>query len=104
VCKNSSRIDLNGVVSGASSTGKWKTLGGGFFLPNDTVLNSQYVFGPADTANGYVNLVLTSTNNGNCKSEDDTLNIQLTGTTYANAGSNTEVCPENLAVQLNGEV
>ncbi len=104
ICKSSSRLDLSGVITGATSTGKWSTLGGGFFLPSDTVLSAEYVFGPADTANGFVNLVLVSTNNGNCKSEDDTLNIQLTTTTFADAGEDTEVCPENLSVQLNGKV
>lgn len=102
VCKNSPKTTLGGAVTGVTTTGQWSTLGGGFFLPNDTTLNAEYVFGPADTANGFVELILTSTNNVTCNSEDDTLTITLGETTFADAGNDIFLCNENLLAQLNG--
>lgn len=66
-------------LTGFSETGSgvWSTLGNGTFDPADTLLNTYYIPGPADTAAGFVTLVLTSTNNGGCLPQTDTVNITL---------------------------
>ncbi|HIE15699.1 MAG TPA: PKD domain-containing protein, partial [Bacteroidales bacterium] len=104
VCITSSSTQLFGYVSGGTSTGQWTTMGSGSFSPNDTDLNASYIFSSADSAAGTVQIILTSTNNGNCLAESDTMTITFGNTTFAYAGADQTVCANNLNVQLNGLV
>ncbi len=104
VCITAPSTQLYGYISGGSSTGQWTTLGSGSFAPNNTDLNANYIFSPADSAAGSVQIVLTSTNNGNCLAESDTMTITFGNSTFAYAGPDQTVCANNLNVQLNGQV
>ena len=102
ICKQSSQTQLQGSVSGGTTTGIWSTLGTGVFSPNNNILESFYVFSPGDTTNGSVTLVLTSTNNGKCAAASDTMTITFGPAVFADAGGNTSVCEDNLQKMLNG--
>ncbi len=65
ICKNNYVTQLNGVVTGGSSTGIWSG-GAGAFTPTNTVLTPSYVPTAGELASGSLILTLTSTNNGNC--------------------------------------
>ncbi|MCD6366437.1 MAG: gliding motility-associated C-terminal domain-containing protein [Bacteroidales bacterium] len=104
VCITAPSTQLYGYVSGGTSSGQWTTMGSGSFSPNDTDLNTNYVFSAADSAAGSVQIVLTSTNNGNCLAVSDTMTISFGNTTFAYAGVDQTVCANNLDVQLNGLV
>ena len=104
VCNTSDRVNLRGSVTGPTVTGQWSTLGDGFFVTDPNLLDAEYVFSQNDTAKGFVRFILTSTNNGTCLAEDDTITISMGGTTFAGAGDDVYVCNENLVAQLNGFV
>ncbi len=67
------------------------------------LLNAVYDFGSADSINGSVSLVLTSTNNGLCGVGKDSLTITVEPNPIANAGDDITICPSTSA-QLNGSV
>ncbi|PCI30872.1 MAG: hypothetical protein COB67_00005, partial [SAR324 cluster bacterium] len=43
ICVNNLNVTLSGSVSGITNTGIWTTNGSGFFVPNTTALNANYV-------------------------------------------------------------
>lgn len=105
VCANNSSTLLNGNVQGGATTGIWSTLGSGTFLPNNTTLNSNYIPSATDISNGIVSLVLTSTNNGNCIAETDTMRINITPPPVVQITQDTIiVCANNNLVTLSGTV
>lgn len=103
VCAATNTISLNGLVSGATTTGTWSTLGSGSFTPNATTLNAVYTLSSADSTNGSVTLVLTSTNNGSCSAVTDTIKLTLTSTAAAQAGNDTTIC-SSTALNLSGSI
>ncbi|MGZ3862527.1 MAG: PKD-like domain-containing protein [Bacteroidia bacterium] len=104
VCGGLMTANLNGSVSGSSTTGQWTTLGSGTFSPNDSTLNATYNLTTADTTAGSVTLVLTSTHNGGCPASTDTVIIVLNAPPVTNAGNDTAVCASVASIQLNGAV
>ncbi len=104
VCVDNLTASLNGSVSGITNTGIWSTSGSGFFVPNNTTLNADYVCSAADSLAGSVTITLTSTNNNVCLSESDDMIIQILPAGIANAGSNQTVCANNSVISLNGSV
>lgn len=104
VCISASYTQLNGIVSNGSTTGVWSTLGSGTFAPNDSALNALYTFSTADTAAGSVTLVLTSTNNGVCPVEHDTMTITFGPSAFAYAGADQSICASTTSIALNGFV
>ncbi|MDF2449593.1 MAG: hypothetical protein K0R26_2097 [Bacteroidota bacterium] len=73
-CIQSPLATLNGTVTGASG-GIWSG-GTGTFSPNNTTLaNITYSPTAAELANGFVNLILTTTGNGTCPPKSDTVRI-----------------------------
>jgi len=104
VCSTAGFTVMQGVVSNGSTTGVWSTLGSGTFQPNDSLLTAEYHFSNADTTIGNVSLVLTSTHNGSCASETDTVLITFGSTAYVSASSDQIVCASNSDVTLNGLV
>ncbi|MEW6470004.1 MAG: PKD domain-containing protein [Bacteroidota bacterium] len=104
LCTGTMTANLNGSVTGGSTTGIWSTLGSGTFTPSNTTLNATYNLSTADTAAGSVTLILTSTNNGNCLAEDDTVTIIITSIPTTSAGIDDTVCANNAVVTLNGSV
>lgn len=105
VCGNNSAVTLNGTVSGGSTTGNWTTLGTGTFVPGSTVLTGTYNPSSADTTAGTVKLVLTSTANGICAAERDTMRITITKPPTADAGvASMSVCANNPTLSVNGTI
>lgn len=105
VCANNAVVTLNGSVSGGSSTGLWHTLGSGSFTPSDTDLNAFYIPSAADTAAGLVELVLTSTSNGSCSAETDTMEISITEAPVVNSVDDTiYVCRNNANFSLQAQL
>lgn len=101
-CSNSPNLQLNGSVTGGSSTGSWSSSGTGIFLPDANTLNAMYAPGSADTAAGTVYLVLSSASNGYCAVTRDTLILTLTDAPVIFAGSDQNICINNPQVSLSG--
>ena len=102
VCENNSLVNLNGSVSGASTTGKWTTPGDGLFIPDNVTLNGAYQSSPFDILNGGVILYLESTNNGDCIAATDSVYVVYTPKPLVNAGASIITCANNSPVQLSG--
>jgi gliding motility-associated-like protein len=102
-CKNNPTAVLSGTVSGATTTGVW-TGGGGNFNPSNAVLNPTYTPSASEIAAGFVNLTLTSSNNGNCLQVTNTVQIVYTAPPIANAGLNITSCKNNATSVLTGSI
>jgi gliding motility-associated-like protein len=106
-CGNNAVFTLNGSVNGATtSQGIWSTTGSGTFTPNTTSLTTTYIPSVADTSGaGVIYMILTSTNNGICLAEKDSLKVNFNKPPLVNAGPiSTTVCANNANVNLNGTV
>ena len=75
-------------IASTSNTGQgyWITNGDGSFLPDSTVLNSQYLPGSIDTASNSVILTFITENNGICVAINDSLVIELIDAPTVNFG------------------
>ncbi len=104
VCSTAGFAVMQGQVSNGATTGVWSTLGSGTFSPTDSLLTAEYHFSNGDTTVGSVTLVLTSTFNGSCTAETDTVVLSFGTSAYANAGADQTVCASNMQVNLNGFV
>lgn len=104
VCANNPLVTLNGVVQGPSGTGKWTTIGTGIFNPNNTQLNTSFQPSQTDINNGQTTVYLSSTNNGNCLVEKDSIQVFFTPSPVANAGNNGFACSNNANLNLAGVV
>ncbi|PCH93397.1 MAG: hypothetical protein COB85_07180, partial [Bacteroidetes bacterium] len=98
VCGNNDTVFYNSTVSGGATTGIWTTTGSGTFSPNNTALSGFYVPSDSDRTSGTVELILTSTNNGDCFPEDDTIFVNITPAPVVDAGGNQFVCNGNVAL------
>jgi gliding motility-associated-like protein len=103
ICKGIMTANLNGLISGVTTTGTWTTLGSGNFVSPTNLLTS-YNLSNADTATGSVKLVLTSTNNGSCNSVSDTMLIKITPKGIAKLGNDTAVCANSNTITLSGSI
>ncbi|HTB07112.1 MAG TPA: PKD domain-containing protein, partial [Bacteroidia bacterium] len=101
VCANNANVTLNGSFTVASGA-VWSTSGSGTFTPNNTTMNAVYTPSGADTAAGFVNIVLTSTGNGSCKAVTDTMKIIYTNAPTVEAGNNVKVCLSSPNYTLSG--
>jgi len=101
VCKNNGDITLSGSVKNVSG-GKWSTTGTGTFSPNDSALNATYIPSSADTTAGTVDIILTSSGNGQCVAVSDTMIVTFSPSPTVNAGNNVTVCKNNGDVTLIG--
>lgn len=104
VCANNASVSVTGSVTAGSSTGIWSSTGSGLFSPANTSLSTVYQLSPADIAVGTVSIKLTSTNNGNCNSSNDSLIINVTPSPIVDAGINDTICSSNIFYPLNGSV
>ncbi|HIO73358.1 MAG TPA: PKD domain-containing protein, partial [Flavobacteriales bacterium] len=76
-CPDSNGIQLNGLVTGGTTTGVWSTIAGtGTFLVDSTDLTGSYLPSTADEIAGSVDIILTSTNG--CIAVQDTTTIVTT--------------------------
>ncbi|MDI9340677.1 MAG: PKD domain-containing protein [Sediminibacterium sp.] len=106
-CGNNAVFTLNGSVDGATTNqGIWTTTGTGTFNPNASALTVTYAPSSADTSGaGVIYMILTSTNNGICLAEKDSLKVTFNKPPLVDAGPvSTTVCANNAAVNLVGTV
>ena len=103
VCANNPTVNISGSVSLGSTTGIWSSTGSGTFASN-TSMNTTYQLSASDVAIGNVIIKLTSTNNGNCGSEFDSLIVNVTPKPDVNAGLNDTICSSNVFIPINGIV
>ncbi|MEO6903596.1 MAG: PKD domain-containing protein [Bacteroidia bacterium] len=61
----------------STNRGVWTSSGMGKFFPNDTTLNATYQPSTTDKLAKSINLIFTSTNNGNCKAAIANFNVTL---------------------------
>ncbi|HLP12780.1 MAG TPA: PKD domain-containing protein [Flavobacteriales bacterium] len=92
ICSNTAVVDLNGSVTGASTTGQWTTTGAGSFSPSDLLLNADYNVSSTDTAVGSIYITLTSTGNGNCNAVQDSLQVTILNKPVITITSSDTVC------------
>jgi gliding motility-associated-like protein len=104
VCANNPTVAISGSVTLGSSTGVWSSSGSGLFTPSTNSLNATYQLSPADLSQGSITIKLTSTNNGNCNSEFDSLIVNVTPKPIVDAGINDTICFSNVFYPLNGSV
>jgi gliding motility-associated-like protein len=74
---------LNGSVTGATTTGNWSG-GSGAFATSSSDLNAVYTPTASEIASGNLVLTLTSTNNGNCITVNDIVQISFVAPPFAN--------------------
>jgi gliding motility-associated-like protein len=103
VCATIAQIDLNGTITGGTSTGIWSTSGTGTFSPSPGQLNAQYIPSDQDRVSGSVALALTSTSKDDCTISTSITNITFGATPAVDAGVDMDVCSKNTAVGLNGK-
>lgn len=90
VCRDTPYVSVCGTVTIASS-GVWSTSGSGTFV-NPNALCTDYIPSNADTAAGSVLLWMTSTGNGNCQPETDTVVLFLTPPPNVSAAAPDTAC------------
>jgi gliding motility-associated-like protein len=100
VCANVGAINLNGFVLG-SGTGYWTSNGTGTFSPDSSALNASYIPSSADTAAGFVTLILSATNS--CQASSDTVVLSFDPAPYIGAGTDITICGGG-SVNLNGMI
>lgn len=104
VCIASIAVNLNGTISGGTTTGVWSTSGTGAFSPAPNQLNCQYIISDKDRNSPGITLTLTSTSPDNCTNATSTMNITFQPLPTADAGGNLEICSQDSAVKINGQV
>jgi len=105
-CSSESAVSLNGLISGATTTGAWSTNGTGSFSPSISDLNAQYVFSAGDVTNQVIELYLTSTNFGDCIEVTDTLVLEIFPQGAVNVGDDIVTCDNapnaDISATING--
>ncbi|MEO8590604.1 MAG: gliding motility-associated C-terminal domain-containing protein [Flavobacteriales bacterium] len=102
ICANNSNVQMNGFVGNAPG-GAWSG-GAGTFFPSNTMLATQYAPTATEIASGSLTLTLTSTGTAFCNAVTDQMTIVFTGSPIVSAGSDLQICANNSAVQLTGNV
>jgi gliding motility-associated-like protein len=64
-------------VAVTTNSGTWTTGGTGYFSPFPTSLKGYYIPSKADSTNGKVLLMFTSSNNGNCLMRKDSVTVSI---------------------------
>jgi gliding motility-associated-like protein len=101
-CGNNTTVTLDGFVDIA--TGALWSGGAGIFDPGSGTLDAEYTPTAQEITDGSVELALTSTGNGNCLEEFDTVEITFGPSPTADAGVDQSVCANNVQVVLSGAV
>jgi gliding motility-associated-like protein len=101
LCETAGTVALNGFVN--TGNGMWSG-GTGTYTPDNLTLNPTYSIGVADINAGFVNFMLSSTNNGPCPVVKDTVKISIRKLAVVNAGGDKAVCSTTNTVFLSGNV
>ncbi|PWL28205.1 MAG: hypothetical protein DCO96_09520 [Fluviicola sp. XM-24bin1] len=104
LCSSETEINLNGSVTGATTTGTWTTTGLGAFSPSAADPITDYLISAGDVAAGNIWLTLTSTNNGNCLAEQDSIQVNFIDEPTVTITSNDSVCSNLNLMDLNGTI
>lgn len=102
ICSNGF-AQLQGSVTAAAFSGSWTSSGDGTF-GNSSSLITTYTPGVNDISTGTVNLILTSTNNGNCIPVKDTVTIYITKMATVTASAPSQICSTASFAAINGIV
>lgn len=73
ICTSDLPVNFNGVIQAASG-GIWSGYGG-VLSPSDTSMSVTYMPSAAELANGYSDLILSSTGNAGCPGDADTVRV-----------------------------
>lgn len=103
ICASETSFELGGTVVGATG-GEWSILTGTGTFSDATALDAVYSITPADTANGFVELILSSTGNDFCGAVTDTFTLNLQPVPFVYAGDAIEICADTSSIPLNGTV
>lgn len=104
VCSDETSISLNGLVSGATTTGEWTTNGFGSFNPSGIDLTGDYLISANDVLAGGLTLTLASTNNGMCLVEKDSIQISFLNHPDVDVTSTDSVCASVNLIDLTGTI
>lgn len=103
LCSAETVINLNGSVSGGTTTGIWSVLDGSGTLNNPTSLNTTYDPVASDYTQGSLTFVLQST--GNCDPKTDTVKVEFIESPEVNAGLDDTYCKNNVgAIPISGNL
>jgi gliding motility-associated-like protein len=104
VCANEDVLNLVGSISGGTTTtGIWTSLGSGNFA-NDIAPATDYTISSQDTLVGSVQLILTSTNNGNCLAVSDAIDITIIDKPDITITTSDTICSNIVSLPLTGTV
>ncbi|MFN3916592.1 MAG: gliding motility-associated C-terminal domain-containing protein [Flavobacteriales bacterium] len=103
VCENNALVNLSGAFSNAGGI-VWTSSGNGVFMPDDIILITDYIPGTSDISTGSVTIYLTTTQNGICNAETDSLTVTITAQPNVNAGNTILICDGSNQAPLNGSV
>lgn len=104
ICSNQTEIDLQGLVSGITTTGTWTTNGAGAFSPSQDLLNASYILSTSDVEDGQVTLFLTSTNNDNCNPVLSSFTLTIVEQPIVSITSPDSICATADLVNLSGSI
>lgn len=99
ICSNNATLNLTGTVTSGFTT-QWTTSGFGT-IANPFNLSTFYSISPVDIANGYIDVILSTT--GICPIAHDSIRVTFVSPPQVNAGLNQTYC-QNQLVQLNGHI
>lgn len=106
-CTNNPTVQLSATIIGASTQGTWSAVApaNGTF-GNTSSLVTTYTPSSSDTSQAYINLVLTSINNGFCSAGRDTVKVTFQKAPLVKASSTPTLtrCTNNQTVTLNGYI
>ncbi|MBN4072217.1 PKD domain-containing protein [Flavobacteriales bacterium AH-315-E23] len=102
VCADNPTVTLAGSVTIATG-GTWSG-GSGTYAPDPNTLNASYTPSGTEISAGSATLILTSTGNGGCNPETDTMVITINPAPIVFAGNDTIICSNSPDVPLSGVV
>jgi gliding motility-associated-like protein len=104
LCSSETVINLAGSVSGATTSGTWTTTGFGGFSPTADNPVTDYNISSNDIAAGTIYLTLTSTGNGSCLAEEDSIQVTFLDAPNVDITSPDSVCSNLNLLNLSGTV
>jgi gliding motility-associated-like protein len=100
----SNLIIITGSVTSAAGTGSWSTTGTGTFASSSQSVGTSYLPSPADINNGLVTFTLTSTANGTCPAQVDTLMLRIVKQPTVLLSVPLQICSTATAITLSSTV
>lgn len=89
ICAYQNPVKITAALSGGSGQYAWTTSGTGTFVSVSGFNTVNYIISPADVATGFVNLTVSSTNNGPCGSKSATIKVEINPAPIADFSAST---------------